>query len=459
MFKKSYSVIMMVFSFCFIFNFVSSAEAKVSFQNKNFDITKFGAKGDSITDDNEAIQKAIDICAKEGGGTVIVPAGKYLTGPIFFKSNVRFEIKKNAVIIFSTETSLYKSTDQNRNYSSSGWVNLMAAYNESNIAIVGEGVIDGQGKAWWDAWRAEVKAKGKKSGTNRPRLLYFTNVNNVLIDGVTFLNSPSFHVVFRNSENIDVNNVKIDSPEESPNTDGIDPMDTRNMSITNCIVSCGDDHIAIKGNRVDPKYPASICSNIIIKDCTFLAGRGLSIGSESSGGVKDVYAENITFKGSMYGIRIKCPRGNGGEVSKITYKNIKMENVATPIVVSGYYDPIPNKEEEKENILKSGGFILGNQIYPNDQDPPKKYISYMTPYFHDVTFIDLISTGDSINAGFVFGLPEKPFKKIVFNNVKIEAKNGLKIRNAIVIDKGLEVTVPQGERAIILEKNGKIRKF
>lgn len=215
----------------------------------------------------------------------------------------------------STEVAAYRGDDKTRYAEAeNGWLPFISIADAQNVAIVGEGTIDGQGAVWWERWRENIRATGKKGGTDRPRLIYITRASNVLIDGVTLTHSPSFHVVTRYAHDVDINGTRILSPWHAPNTDAIDPIDSQNIRITNNYIDCNDDHIAIKAEKADPRFPDGVVDNIYIANNTLKQGRGISIGSESAGGVNNVLVENNTFEGSMYGIRIKSPRGKGGEV-------------------------------------------------------------------------------------------------------------------------------------------------
>lgn len=441
---------------------------KVQVPERTCNVVEFGAKGSSIWYDTEAFQKAIDSCAEQGGGTVRVPAGYYLISPIYLKSNIRLHLDKGAVLQASGEDAHYHPTEATQRWAgvpklwpnAEKWIALINVADDSNVALSGEGIIDGQGAIWWERWRADARASGRRGSTNRPRLMFIKNAKNVLIEGVTFQNSPSFHIVFYNTENITIDRTQILAPDWAQNTDAIDPMDSRNVRITRNTISVGDDHIAIKSVFPDAKMPDGNSRNFYIADNTFLFGRGLSIGSETASGVIDLLAENNTFKGSMYGIRIKSPRGIGGPVSNMVYRNTKMQDVETPIVLSGYYRGTPAKEDELQKMLAEGefkgGFVLGNQIYPPDTDPAKPYDLNKTPYFDNVRFENLVSKGNTEQAAYIIGTPEKPFTNIVFSKVSIEAERGVQVRNASVIDHGLTVRTKGGNKPYWTEAGGSV---
>lgn len=434
---------------------------KLNIPNKQCNVRDYGAEATGIWYDTKAFQTAIDDCAQNGGGKVIVPAGYYLSEPLFLKSNIEFHLEKGAVVQASAEESAYHPLEEQKKWSSSAeslpltkqWIGFINIAEEKNIAITGEGIIDGQGSTLLEKYRAETRKVGKKGPTNRPRLLLFKNSNNILIEGVTIQNSPSFHIVFKNVEDITINKTTISAPAWWQNTDAIDPMDSRRVSITKNTISVGDDHVAIKSTV------NNLSHDFYIADNNFMLGRGLSIGSETYGGVSNLLAENNTFADAMYGIRIKSPRGKGGEVKDIQYNNTTMVNVKTPIVLSAYYKGGPTTKDAKIKALQegefAGGFMLGDQIYPADTEQPKEYKEHETPYFNNISFNNLTVKGKSNYAGFIIGTPEKPFNNIKFSNMNIEAENGFKIRNASVEFSHTKINVEKGSD-IIKEKGSHI---
>ncbi|TDQ26009.1 polygalacturonase [Raoultella sp. BIGb0149] len=423
------------------------AASKVTFADKVCDVTQYGAEGHrlQIALNTDAIQKAIDDCAAAGGGTVRVPKGNYLSNPLFLKSNIRLRLEKDATLVASSEIAAWRA-DEKTQYAAAenGWLPFISIADAQNVAIVGEGTIDGQGAVWWERWRENIRASGKKGGTDRPRLIYITRSNNVLIDGVTLTHSPSFHIVTRYAHDVDINGTRILSPWHAPNTDAIDPIDSQNIRITNNYIDCNDDHIAIKAEKADPRFPEGVVENIYIANNTLKQGRGISIGSESAGGVNNVLVENNAFEGSMYGIRIKSPRGKGGEVKNIVYRNTKMHNVEVPLVFSAYYQAAPIVQAEVDKQLQAGGFTLGEQIYPPDSDPQQPFDKYRTPHFSNITVENLTSTGDSKAAAYIIGTPEAPLSGFHFSNVNIDATRGLRIRHAELETRGLNLKVKEG---------------
>ena len=434
---------------------------KLNIPPKQCNVRDYGAEATGIWYDTKAFQTAIDDCAQNGGGKVIVPAGYYLSEPLFLKSNIEFHLEKDAVLQASAEESTYHPTEEQQKWSSSAkslplaeqWIGFINIAKEKNIAITGEGIIDGQGSTLLEKYRAATRKAGKKGPTNRPRLLFFKDASNILIEGVTIQNSPSFHIVFNNVEDITINKTTIFAPAWWQNTDAIDPMNSRRVSITKNNISVGDDHVAIKSTISNHSH------DFYIADNNFMLGRGLSIGSETNGGVSNLMAENNTFTDAMYGIRIKSPRGKGGEVKDIQYNNTTMINVKTPIVLSAYYKGAPTTKDARIKALQAGefagGFMLGDQIYPADSEQPKAYKKDETPYFNNINFNNLTVKGNTNYAGFIIGTPEKPFNQIKFSNINIEAENGFKVRNASVEFSKTEIKVEKGPE-VIKEKGSQI---
>lgn len=438
-----------------LFNVTTQAQAVVKFPDRTYDIRQFGAKmvAAKFLYDTAAIQQAIDTCAKDGGGTVVIPKGNWLTGPLFLRSNVRLELRRGAELAATTEEALFLKTPATAAWAANTYLATINIADAENVAVVGEGRIDGQGAVWWEKWRAETRATGKRPGANRPRLVFITRSHNVLFQGVSFYNSPSYHLVFKDCSHITVDHVKITALAHSPNTDAIDPIDTRDMEITNNMIDCGDDVVAIKSGHVDPQHPGASSGNITIAHNTILKGRGISIGSESIGGVRHVLVEDNTTYDAMYGIRIKTPRQRGGEVTDIVFRNNRMINVETPFVFSTYYETMPVDDAEVQRRLADGGFVLNDQIYPNDRDPAQPYVEHQTPAIHDILVDGLTATGAD-RIGLIIGLPESPIMGLQLKNVNVQAVEPLRIRHAEVIGSSVKFQVTKGS-PFILEAGAK----
>ncbi|BAY50293.1 endo-polygalacturonase (plasmid) [Scytonema sp. HK-05] len=392
-------------------------------------VTDFGAKANGVDKDTKAIQSAIDNCAKGGGGLVKLSSGKYLSDPIFLKSKVTLFLDKSAVLLASQNPGDYQSTTSGANstVNSRNLLALVNVINQSDVAIAGKGTIDGAGAPWWNAVRLAKKAG--QPDVVRPRLVVFSHCHRVRVEGITLMNSPSFHLVPTFSDDVTIKDVTIKAPANSPNTDGIDPSSSRHVWISHCTIDNGDDNIAIKSGHIDPAHPDAGSADITISECTFLHGHGVSIGSETSGGVRNVIVENCKFLGTQNGLRIKSLRGQGGNVENIIYRNIQMEGVSPAITFTSYYPKIPKEDTRQAITVK-------------------------TPVFHKITVTNLFAKGGKI-AGIIVGLPEKPLFNIALKNIKIVSQTGFFVKNATIKTSNVQISNQRG-RAFVLENQGHI---
>jgi polygalacturonase len=381
------------------------------------DARAYGAKGDGATKDTAAIQKAIDACAAKGGGTVLLTAGKYVSAPIVLKSNITLQLDKGATLFGSPDHSEYLPITM---FHLPDLQPLVSAANATNVAITGEGTIDGNGESWWLESRS-VKDHGILGNHPRPKLIIFDHCKNVRVEGVTIQNSPMWQLVPYYSDNVVIRNVRILAPQHSPNTDAIDPFSSSNVVIDHVYADVGDDDVAIKSGPINSPGPDDPSRNITITDCTFMHGHGLSIGSELSGGAQNIRAERISFEGTDNGIRVKANRDRGHDVGNFVFRDITMKNVKNTLIISEYYPKVLPPADEA--------------VQP---------VGRLTPHFHDIVIENVTSTG-SDSAGVIAGLPESPVKNVVLKNVKIEAKTGLTIGYAEVTGSGVVVKAEQGE--------------
>ena len=322
-----------------------------------FNVKDFGATGDGINKDTDAFKKAISECQKNGGGTLYIPAGIYLTGPIHLKSNITLYIENGAVLKFSQDIDDYP-TVYTRWEGEEAEVYSPLIYGEDieNIAVTGFGTIDGQGMLWWNLLRK------KELRYPRPRGISFYRSRNITIDGIRIINSPSWTVNPIECENITVNNIKIQNPYDSPNTDGINPESCRGVRISNCYIDVGDDCVTLKSGTEDCRERIP-CENITVTNCIMAHGHGgVVIGSEMSGGVRNVVISNCIFEGTDRGIRIKTRRGRGGIVEDIRVSNIVMKNVICPFAFYMYYNCGKGGQEKR---------VWDKSAYPVDETTPQ----------------------------------------------------------------------------------------
>lgn len=385
------------------------------------DVTAYGAKADGVTKDTHAIQAAIDACAAKGGGTVRLASGTFLTGPIVLKSHITLEVDAGATLLGSQARADYPEVEELREKALQP---LLSATNAEHIVIHGGGTIDGNGKPWWDAVYAH-RAGSNFVAAMRPRLILFDHCKHVLIENMTIQNSASWQVVPYYSDDVVIRNSKILAPARSPNTDGIDPFSSSHVTISHMTIDTGDDNIAIKSGQPNSPGPDAPSTDITITDCTFLHGHGMSMGSEIAGGVQRVRARRIQFKDTASGVRIKSNRDRGGDIGNFDFRDLTMENVGTPILITEYYPHIPQ----------------------HDTAQP---VTRLTPRFHDIHIGNLKATGAK-EAGTIVGLPESPITTVTLDHVEISAQKGMTVSDATVTAHDFSVTAAASDPYILLE--------
>lgn len=376
----------------------------------------FGAKADGKAKDTVALQSAIDACASEGG-TVVVSAGTYVSAPLVLKSNITLKLEKGATILGSPDHADFPPMTF---FHVPDLQPLISAIGATNVAIEGEGTIDGNGESWWEEVRS-VMDKGVLGNHPRPKLLIFDHCKNVRVEGITIQNSPMWQLVPYYTDGMIIRNVRILAPQHSPNTDAIDPFSSSNIVIDHVYSDVGDDNVAIKSGPINSPGPDDPSRNITITDCTFMHGHGLSIGSELAGGAQNITAARIHFEGTDQGIRVKANRDRGNNVGNFVFRDITMKDVKTAILISEYYP----------------------KVLPPENEAPQP-VGRLTPHFHDIVIENVTAKG-SKTAGVIIGLPESPVKNVVLKNVKLGAEEGLTISNAEVTGKDVVITPAKGE--------------
>ncbi|SNT27481.1 Polygalacturonase [Granulicella rosea] len=383
------------------------------------DARAYGAKGDGVAKDTAAIQKAIDACAAKGGGTIKLAGGTFLSGPILLKSNTTLDLAKDAILLGSPDRADYPMVKFARQTTVQP---LVSAVNAEHVAISGSGTIDGNGKVWWDYVQGVKDAGVLGNDHPRPMGVVFDHSKHISMTGVTVQNAGFWQIVPYYSDDIVFRNLRILAPH-SPNTDAIDPFSSSNIVIDHVFSSVGDDNIAIKSGAIDSPGPDDPSKNITITDCTFENGHGLSIGSEIAGGVQNVHAERIHFKGTDNGIRVKANRDRGNaDIGNFSFKDITMEGVKVAILISEYYP----------------------KMLPPEGGAKPAPVQRLTPKFHDISIENVTATGSG-TAGVIIGLPESPVLGVSLKNVHIEAKTGMIVGFAKVSAENFTVKAETGE--------------
>jgi polygalacturonase len=418
---------------------------KPTFRDKDYLITDFGAVGNGATDCSEAFRKAIEICNKEGGGRVVVPVGNFMTGAIHLKSNVNLHVVKGATISFSTRPDDYLPLVHTRweGVELMGYSPLIYAFEQKNIAITGEGTLDGRANEtnWWP-WKGNAHY-GFKAGTPsqldkdkraalfdmaergvpvaerkfgngsylRPQFVQPYRCENVLIQGVTVINSPMWLLNPVQCTNVTIDGVTLTS--NGPNNDGCDPESCKNVLIENCYFNTGDDCIAIKsGRNADGRRLNIPSENIIIQNCTMANGHGgVVIGSEVSGGVRNVFARDCKMSSPELerALRIKTNTARGGTIENIYVRDIEVGQVKEQTIIAtmiyedtGSYMPVIRNIEVRNMTVKQGGKT--GILLEGYQESPVQNIRFVNVTidgvkvpFKLVNATDLVAKGLSIN--------------------------------------------------------------
>lgn len=387
--------------------------------DRSVSVADFGTIADGVADDAAAIQRAIDACSAAGGGVVVVPAGRYLIGPIRLASRIELRLERGATLLGRNDFTSYPKAPSKYFKNEIRFTDLITADFCTDVAITGEGTIDGQGQPWWREFHRNRRPPGTPawvSGTaafpHRPNLIVLSGCERVRVSGVTLLNSPMFHLIPQQCYDLTIDGITIRAPAGAPNTDGIDPSGRR-IRIVNCDISTGDDNVVFK-----PQYPPTFprpadaadhraCEDLYVGDCTFGRGHGLSIGGQTTDGLRRLLVERVAFDGTNVGVRMKAEQGTGGPVSDCTFRDLTMTNVGTALLVTSYYPRIP-------------------------ADPatmPAKPRDVTTPSYRNIRFERITATG-STEAGGLIGLAEVPIEGVRFEEVSIGAKRPMRIVDA-----------------------------
>jgi polygalacturonase len=372
-------------------------------------LTDFGGNGDGKTFNTQAFSKAVASLKAQGGGTLDIPPGVYLTLPFILTSHMDLNIEAGATIKFPETFAEWGLPDpahtnqEDVDDATSQYRALIGGQGLTDIAITGGGTIDGSGAIWW-IW-SDKAARRYPPGRlvyPRPRMIVLRDCQRIHVEGVTLTNSPMFHLVPSHCQDVLIENIRIVAPSDAPNTDAIDPTGHR-IWIRNCEIDTGDDNVALNGTPGGTQ-------DVIVEYCACLHGHGISIGSPTIGGVHHLIVRHCSFDGGDNGIRIKSYRGRGGLTDDIRYYDLTMKNVGCPIYI---------------NMLYNGNANVKTDIGPRAADGHTENI----PEVRDVQISD-VAIFHSVHAGRILGLPEKPAQDIILTNVKIDADDGFLVQDA-----------------------------
>ncbi len=390
-------------------------------------VKAFGAVGDGMHNDTNFIQACIYACPD--GGRVYIPEGDFYTGPLLLRSNITIELHEKAHLIGDIDRTHYPvlpgmtyTSDEKDEYNLGSWegnpldcfASIITGINVENVKIIGKGVIDGnaQNADWW------VDVRTKRIAW-RPRGVFLNHCKNISFQGVTVTNTPSWNLHPYFSEEIRFLDMNLISPKNSPNTDGCDPESCEGVDIIGVYFSVGDDCIAIKSGKIfmGRKYKKP-SSRFTIRNCSMNFGHGaVVLGSEMSGGIKDITVSKCLFNQTDRGLRIKTRRGRGKDaiIDGITFEDIKMKEVLTPLVVNMFYFCDPDGHSE---------YVYSKEKLPVDDN---------TPYLGSFKFKNIDCEDVNVAAGTFYGLPEAPIHSIELENVSFKyADNPVEGRPAMM---------------------------
>lgn len=451
------------------------------FKKDTFNITTFGAKPDGITLNTASINNAILQCSKQGGGVVLIPQGVWLSGPVVLQSNVNLHISRAALLQFTGDRSQYRLIEGNfegrktiRNESPVSGDGL------TNVAITGDGVIDGNGEVWRPLkkdkvtegeWKAFIASGGVLSEDGRtwypseaarkgdvdkdfkgktiadyqtikdflrPNMVVLTNCRNVLLQQTTFQNSPAWCLHVIQSEHVTFDGIKVRNLPSAQNGDGIDIESCAYAEVKNCTLDCGDDGICIKSGKDEEGRKTGKASRYIIvrNNVVYRAHGGFVIGSEMSGGVHDIFVTDCIFIGTDIGLRFKTTRGRGGIVENIFIRNVTMHNIVHDAILFDMY-----YAGKAQTLAQTNG----KTVIPA--------VNEGTPQFRKF-FIDNVVCEGAGRAMLLRGLPEMNIKDIHFTNLVLKAKTGIDMMEASNIDmKNIKLECTQSKPLINVENS------
>ena len=461
-------------------------------------IADCGGVGDGITLNTKAFQTAMNLLSAKGGGTLLVPFGVWYTGPIVFQSNINLHLDKGALILFTTDLNAYPLVHTSfEGLETRRCQSPISGRNLTNIAITGEGAINGSGEAWRPLkkakvteshWKAVVKSGGvlktpdywfpsakslkgeQMSEQNlnvprreltelqwdsikdfmRPVMVSFIECKNVLLQGVLFENSPSWNIHPLMCENVIIDGVFIRNPAYAQNGDGLDLESCKNAIIVNSTLDVGDDAICLKsGKDENGRKRARPTENVIVDNCTVFKGHGgFVVGSEMSGGVRNVSVSNCKFMGTDVGLRFKSTRGRGGVVENIYINNISMFDITTDSFLFDLYYGGKSASESLED---------GDE---NNSKPEMMKADETTPAFRNIYVKNIVSR-NARRAMFFNGLPEMNITNIHVENAYISSLLGAELSEADgIILKNIHIEPKQGAALVLNNvKNLKAEKL
>lgn len=365
-----------------------------------YHVQDFGIQGDGKTNHTQALNELLRQIADSGGGTLYFPPGEYVTGTLELGSHTALWLEGGATLLGSEDRADFPLIGEKDfpGWGAESHAALLFARNATGVSVRGKGTVDARGAFWWH-----------KAGEERPKSLEFIDCTDVLVEDVTFRNSPMWTLHPLRCSRVVIRGVTIRNPGDSPNTDGINPESCRDVRISDCHIEVGDDCVTLKSGRQDQPFHSGMpCENIAIVNCTMRSGHGgVVIGSEMSGGVRNVVISNCVFQGTDRGIRIKTRRFRGGAVENVRISNIVMEQVWCPLVINCYYRCGTSKAD-----------------WEAASSPSPQPVDSQTPAIRRIALTNVLVTGASASACRVRGLPEQPVEELSLDQVTVYLQPG-----------------------------------
>ncbi len=441
---------------------VSPKVARPVIPKHNVTLTDFGGLGDGQTLNTTAFEKALVALVKKGGGKLIVPPGVWLTGPIRLRSHTELHLERGALIQFSRDHQLYPlRVIDLKGEQEVDSLSPISGENLTDVAITGEGIIDGAGDAWRPLkkdkltegqWKALVKSGGvldekgttwfpgraaldgakivdalRKAGSLklddyaaahqflRPKMLRLIGCKRLLLEGVTFQNPPNWTLNPVLCEDVSILNVQVRNLPNAQNSDALDLESCRRAVIRGCTFDVGDDGICLKSGKDAPGRRIGVpTEDVLVEGCTvYHAHGGFTIGSEMSGGIRNIRVNNCTFIGTDIGLRFKSTRGRGGVVENIFIANVRMTEIPGDAI--------------NFNLYYGGKSPLDETAGNAETNFPA--VTEETPQFRDIQIENILCRGAK-NAIVLQGLPEMPLRNISLKNVSMTSQQGVSVTDA-----------------------------
>lgn len=392
---------------------LGTTEFTTAYEFVTLDVTRFGAKGDGVSDDTHFIQAAVMACPEHG--RVYIPAGVYRITSLFLKSHIRLELAAGAELRAFAERekfpifpAMLESYDEQDEYNLGTWegnplpmfTGIICGVGVEDVVIYGQGTINGNASKedWWNNPKI-------MRGAFRPRLFFISHCREITLQGVKFCNSPSWalHPYFSNQ--LRFLDLTVENPADSPNTDGLDPESCKDVEILGVRFSLGDDCIAVKSGKIymGRKYKTP-SENIHIRQCLMENGHGaVTLGSEMAGGVVNLTVEDCIFRHTDRGLRIKTRRGRGKDavLDNIIFRNLTLDHVMTPLVINAFYYCDPD----------------GRTRYVQSREPYS--VDDRTPVIGRLSFENMDCAGCHVAAAYFDGLPERKIREITMRNISV----------------------------------------